>query len=98
VVKHPNCPVFINMDRCFWKERLSGVSVYKNDPLLTHHSVTFMVGPHLEALYKFWRHTNDATERKYIFEYNKQSIFLKEQISIVHVHFWIILVVADKTM
>jgi hypothetical protein len=33
---------FVNMDRCFWEERLSGVSVYKNDQLLTHHSVTLL--------------------------------------------------------
>jgi hypothetical protein len=42
------------MDRCFWEERLSKISIYKNDELLT--------GLHLEAPYGFfWRHTNNMT-------------------------------------
>jgi hypothetical protein len=55
------------MDRCFWEERLLGVSIYKNNKLQTHHSVTLTMGPHLEAPYGFWKHTNDATEKDSIY-------------------------------
>jgi hypothetical protein len=41
---------FVNMDRCFWEERLLGIFIYKNDQLLNHHSVIFMVGLYLDAL------------------------------------------------
>jgi hypothetical protein len=58
---------FISMDRCFWEERILGISIYKNDELLTHHSVTFTVGPHLEASYGFWRHTNFLTKKDGIY-------------------------------
>jgi hypothetical protein len=44
---------FVIMSRCFWEEKLSGVSTYKNNELLTHHSVTLMVGFYLEVPYKF---------------------------------------------
>jgi hypothetical protein len=54
------------MDRSFWEERLSGVSVYKNDKLLTRHSVIFMVGL-LEAPYGFLRYTNDVRGKKSIY-------------------------------
>jgi hypothetical protein len=41
------------MNRYFWEERLSGISIYKNNEILTHHSVTLMVGLHLKAPYGF---------------------------------------------
>jgi hypothetical protein len=46
---------FINMDRCFWEKRLSGISVYKNDELgiINTLSVTLTVDPHLETPYGF---------------------------------------------
>jgi hypothetical protein len=47
-----------------WEERLSRISIYKNDRLLTHHTLTLTVRPHLKVLYRFWRDTNDATGRK----------------------------------
>jgi hypothetical protein len=49
-----------------WEERLTGVLVYKNDQLLTHHSGTLMVRTHLKAPYGFWTHTNNATGNKSI--------------------------------
>jgi hypothetical protein len=31
---------FVTMSRCFWEERLLGVSIYKNDELLIHQVLT----------------------------------------------------------
>jgi hypothetical protein len=58
---------FVNMSRCFWEERLSGVSIYKNDVLLNHFSVILTVGPYLEAPYGFWQHINNVTGKKSIY-------------------------------
>jgi hypothetical protein len=58
---------FVNMSRCFWEERLSGVFIYKNDILLNHFSVTLTVGSHLKAPYGFWRHINDVTGKESIY-------------------------------
>jgi hypothetical protein len=69
---------FVTMSRCFWKERLSGVSIYKNDELLTHYSVTLMVRPHLEAPYGFWRHTNDVIGKETVYLNTATNNFLEE--------------------
>jgi hypothetical protein len=52
------------MSRCFWEERLSGVSIYKNNVLLKHFSVTLTVG---QAPYGFWQHINDVTRKESIY-------------------------------
>jgi hypothetical protein len=55
------------MDRCFWKELSTGVSIYKNDELIEHFSVTLTVVPHQAAPYEYWRHTNNTTGKELIF-------------------------------
>jgi hypothetical protein len=69
---------FVNMNKYFWEERLSGVSIYKNDQLLTHHSVTLMVDPHLEAPYGFWQHINDIIGKENIHFNTARNNFLEE--------------------
>jgi hypothetical protein len=65
------------MSRCFWEERLSGVSIYKTDILLNHFSVTLTVGPHLEAPHGFWKHTNDVTGKESMYLNTATNNFLE---------------------
>jgi hypothetical protein len=60
---------FVNMSRCFWEERLSKISIYKNNVLLNHFLVILIVGSHLEALYGFWKRNR---EREYISKYSNK--------------------------
>jgi hypothetical protein len=68
---------FVNMDRCFWEERLFGESIYKNNKLLIHHSITLTMSPHLEAPYGFWKHTNDVTGKESIYLNTTTNNFLE---------------------
>jgi hypothetical protein len=65
------------MSRCFWEERLSGVSIYKNDILFNHFSVTLTVGPHLETPYGFWQHINYCKAIKVIKNVESNSVGVK---------------------
>jgi hypothetical protein len=67
---------FVN-NRCFWEERLSGVSIYKNDVLLNHFLVTLTVGFYLKAPYGFWKHTNDITKKENIYLNTTTNNFLE---------------------
>jgi hypothetical protein len=68
---------FVNMNRCFWEERLSGVAIYKNDLLINHFSVTLTVCPHLEAPYGFCKHINDVTSKESIYLNTATNNFLE---------------------
>jgi hypothetical protein len=65
------------MDRYFWKELPTGVTNYKNVKLIEHFSVTLTMGPHQAALYGYWRHTNNATDKKLIFLNISSNNFLE---------------------
>jgi hypothetical protein len=65
------------MSRCFWEERLLGVSIYKNTEWWINNSSTLTVGPHLEAPYGFWKHTNDVTKKENIYLNTITNNFLK---------------------
>jgi hypothetical protein len=67
----------------FLGKKLSGISIFKNDILLNHFSVTLTVGPHLEGPYGFWKHTNDVTGKESIYLNTATNNFLT---SIIHVH------------
>jgi hypothetical protein len=57
----------VPMDRCFWKELTTGVTIYKNEEIIEHNSVTLTVDPHQIALYGFWCHTDNQTGKELIF-------------------------------
>jgi hypothetical protein len=67
----------IPMNRCFWKELTTGISVYKNEEAIKHSSVTITVSPHSIAPYGYWRHTNNATGKESIFLNTVSNNFLK---------------------
>jgi hypothetical protein len=66
------------MNRCFWKELPTGVSVYKNNELIDYLLVTLIVGPHQQAPYGYWSHINNATGRELIFLNTASNNFLEE--------------------
>jgi hypothetical protein len=67
----------VTLDRYFWEERTAGITIYKNDELIEHYSASLTVGPHLEAPYGFWRHTNNATSKESIFLNTATSNYLE---------------------
>jgi hypothetical protein len=68
----------ITMNRCFWEKLSTGVSIYKNNELIDYLSVTLTVGPHQQAPYGYWSHTNNATGRELIFLNTASNNFLEE--------------------
>jgi hypothetical protein len=68
---------YVTLDRCFWEERTAVITIYKNDEPIEHYSVSLTVGPHLEAPYGFWRHTNNATGKESIFLNTATSNYLE---------------------
>jgi hypothetical protein len=54
----------VTLDRCFWEEKITGISVFKNNEIIEFYSVTLTVGPHQIAPYGFWRHTNNQTGKE----------------------------------
>jgi hypothetical protein len=67
----------ISMNRCFWEELSTGVSIYKNNELIDYLSVTLTVGPHQQTPYGYWSHTNNAAGRELIFLNTASNNFLE---------------------
>jgi hypothetical protein len=44
---------FITLDRCFWEKRTTKMTIYKNDEILEHISITLTVRPHQIVPYGF---------------------------------------------
>jgi hypothetical protein len=67
----------MNLDRCFWEEHTTRVSIFKNEELLEHFSVTLTVGLYLQAPYGFWRYTNNMTGKESVFLNTATNNFLE---------------------
>jgi hypothetical protein len=67
----------IMLERCFWKELVTGVTTYKNEEVIEHTWVTITVGPHPLAPYGYWRHTNNQTGKESIFLNTASNNFLE---------------------
>jgi hypothetical protein len=68
---------YITLQRCFWEEKTSVLTVKKNGEVIKHYSVALSVGPHLLAPYGFWKHTNNATGKESIFLNTANNNFLE---------------------
>jgi hypothetical protein len=68
---------YITLQKCFWEEKTSRLTVKKNGEVLKHYSITLSVGPHLLATYGFWKHTNNATGKESIFFNTANNNFLE---------------------
>jgi hypothetical protein len=67
----------MSLDRCFWEELTTGVTIYKNEEVIEHTSVTITVGPHQIAPYGFWSHTNNQIGKESIFLNTATNNFLE---------------------
>jgi hypothetical protein len=63
--------------RCFWEEKITGISVFKNNEIIEFYSITLTVGPYQIEPYGFWRHTNNQTGKKSIFLNTASNNFLE---------------------
>jgi hypothetical protein len=67
----------IILDRCFWEELVTEVTIHKNNEIIENMLVMLTVGPHQIAPYGFWRHTNNATSKENIFLNTTSNNFLE---------------------
>jgi hypothetical protein len=67
----------ITMDRCFWEELQTGISICKNDEIIEYLSITLTVGPYQTAFYGYWGYMNNAIGKKSIFLNTVTNNFLE---------------------
>jgi hypothetical protein len=65
------------MDRCFWEELSTGISIYKNDEIIEYLSVTLTVGLYQIAPYGYRSHKNNAPGKELIFLNTATNNFLE---------------------
>jgi hypothetical protein len=67
----------ITMNRYFWEELPTEISIYKKVEIMEYLSVTLIVGSHQIAPYGYWSHMNTETGKELIFFNTASNNFLE---------------------